>query len=357
MKGSTFLLLLSTAAVFAALAAYQHRSERDRWREQAVPPGSRIHGEFPVNDVAAMTLSGPDGRVTLQRGPNGWGVAERAGAPADFQPVSALILKISGLEALQSIPVGEADYGVLALRSGEEGAPRDETGTVVELSGGAGQPLAALLLGKTHLTTPQGMRPETGGTATGRYVMPADRGGNAYLVAETFAGLETAPSAWIDKTFIRPGLPRRVEVRSKESQWVVNREATGAPWTMEGLGKNRSLDAAKVAGIDPMFTGPALADLPDGPDDARVKPLGENPVSVTADTFDGVRYGLTIGRGDGDNLPVRVTAEALPDTAAPAEALAAAAKFKDRVVFLPRNFVAPFLQEREELLHGAAEDR
>ena len=72
-------------------------------------------------------------------------------------------------------------------------------------------------------------------------------------------------------------------------------------------------------------------------------------MSVTADTFDGVRYGLTIGRGDGENLPVQLTAEALPDTAGP---LAAAAKFKDPVVFLPRNFVAPFLQEREELLGG-----
>ncbi len=357
MKGSTFLLLLLAAAVFAALAMYQHRSERDRWREQAVAPGSRIHAEFPVNDVAAIMLSGSEGRVTLQRGANGWGVAERAGAPADFELLSALILKISGLEALQSIPVGEADYGVLALRSGEEGTPPEETGTVVELSGGLGQSLAALILGKTHLTTPQGVRPEIGGTATGRYVMPADRGGNAYLVAETFAGLETAPSAWIDKTFIRPGLPRRVEVRSKDSQWVVSREAAGAPWTMEGLGKNQSLDAAKVAGIDPMFTGPALADVADGPEDARSQPLEDNPVSVTADTFDGVRYGLTIGRGDGDNLPVQVTAEALPDTAAPAEALAAAAKFKDRVVFVPRNFVAPFLQERAELLVGAAAER
>ena len=72
-------------------------------------------------------------------------------------------------------------------------------------------------------------------------------------------------------------------------------------------------------------------------------------MSVTADTFDGVRYGLTIGRGDGENLPVQLTAEALPDTAGP---LAAAAKFKDRVVFLP----APFLQECEELLSGVKEE-
>jgi hypothetical protein len=113
--------------------------------------------------------------------------------------------------------------------------------------------------------------------------------------------------------------------------------------------------------------------VPDGPDDVRVKPLEENPVIVTADTFDGLRYVLTIGRGDGDSLPVKVSVEASPDEAsAPSPAqgqtpeqaatqaeqaqkakeaqLAAAEKFKDRVVFIPRNFVAPFLSSRAEML-------
>jgi hypothetical protein len=106
----------------------------------------------------------------------------------------------------------------------------------------------------------------------------------------------------------------------------------------------------------------AVADVPDGPDDARIEPLQDNPVTVTADTFDGLRYVLTVGAGDGDNLPVKVAAEALPD-AAPAtdeerkgrdEKLAAAGKFRDRVVFVPRNFVAPFLQPRAAFLSGAA---
>jgi hypothetical protein len=136
------------------------------------------------------------------------------------------------------------------------------------------------------------------------------------------------------------------------------------------LRKNQSLDMNKAMAIDSMFTSMAVADVPDGPDDARVKPLEGNPVTVTTDTFDGLRYILTIGRGDADNLPVKVSVEALHDEASaptPAEGqtseqaatqaekakeaqLAAAEKFKDRVVFIPRNFVAPFLSSRAEML-------
>ena len=363
MKGPKFLYLVFAAAVVAALAWYLHRSERGNWQEQAVPAGAKILGGFPVNEVASLTLSGPDGRVTLRRGESGWEVVERSGYPTDFERVSSLILKLSDLEALQSIPVAESDYGTLALRVEADNIPREEAGTQVELKNAAGQPLAALVLGKTHLTTPQGIRPEIGGTASGRYVMPAGGGGNAYLVSETFADLQTAPATWIDKTFIRPGMPRRVEVESKDGKWTLSREAAGAQWKMEGLRKNQPLDMAKAMSIDSMFTSMAVADVPDGPDDARLKPLEESPVTVTADTFDGVRYILIIGRGDGDNLPVKVTAEALPGSIEPAteeakkardEKLAAAAKFQDKVVFIPRNFVQPFLSSRSELLSAAS---
>jgi len=359
MKGPKFLYLLFAAAVIAVLAWYLHRSERGSWREDTVAAGAKVLGEFPVNDVASVALSGPDGRVTLQRGEEGWGVNERSGYPTDFARVSSLVLKLSDLEAVQSVPVGEGDYGILALRTGADDILREEAGTEIVLKDAAGKTLAALVLGKMHMTTPQGTRPEIGGTASGRYVMPAGGGGSAYLVPETFSDLQTTPSAWTDKTFVRPGMPRRVEVNSKDGSWVLKRDASGGPWTMEGLRKSQSVDMNKAMSIDSMFTSMAVADVPDGPDDARVKPLEENPVTVTADTFDGVRYVLTVGRGDGDNLPVRIVAEVLPGETAPAndeakklrdEKLAAAEKFKGRVVFIPRNFLAPFLEARSSFV-------
>lgn len=373
MKGPKFLYLVAVAAVVALAAWLMHRADRNAFQEQAIAAGSKVLGDFAVNDVASVAISGPDGRVTLKRGDKGWGVAERADYPSDFGRISELILKLSNLEAVQSVPVAEADYGALALRTEGDDIPREEAGTKIELQDSSGQAISALVVGKTHVTAPEGIRPELAGTASGRYVLPAASREIAYLVSETFSDLQTAPGAWIDKTFIRPGMPRRVEVRSKDGSWTVQRDVSGGQWTIEGLRRNQSLDVAKAMNIDSMFNSMAVADVPAGPEDARVKPLQENPVTVTADTFDGIRYILTVGRGDGDNLPVKVAAEALPDAApAPTPAqgqtpdqaatqaeqarqakeaqLAAAEKFAGRVVFIPRNFVAPFLSSRAEML-------
>lgn len=380
MKGPKFLYLVAVAAAVALVAWFMHRSDRSAWREQAVSDGSKVLGDFAVNDVAAIVLSGPDGRVTLQRGVDGWGVMERADYPTDFGRVSELILKLSNLGAVQTVPIAEEDFGVLALRTEGDGIPREEVGTKIELRDKSGETVTSLVLGKTHMTAPPGIRPELGGTASGRYVLPATSRENAYLVSESFGDLQTNPGAWIEKAFIRPGSPRRVEVKSKDgSSWVLRRDAAGGQWTMDGLRRNQSLDMSKAMNIDSMFTSMAIADVPDGPGDARINPLQENPVTVTADTFDGVRYVITVGRSDGDNLPVQVKAEALPDALpAPAltpvegqtpeqaaaqveqakkateEKLAAAEKFKDRIVFVPRNFLAPFLSTRAELLAAPA---
>ena len=53
-----------------------------------------------------------------------------------------------------------------------------------------------------------------GGMVTGRYVMLADAPQTAYLVTETFSELQTAPAQWIDKNFVRPGLPQRIAVQA-----------------------------------------------------------------------------------------------------------------------------------------------
>ena len=373
MKGSKFLYLIVAAAAVALVAWLMHRADRNAFQEQAIAAGSKVLGDFAVNDVASVAIAGPDGRVTLKRGDTGWGVAERADYPTDFGRISELILKLSNLEAVQSVPVAETDYGALALRTDSDDIPREEAGIKVELLDASGQAISSVVLGKTHMTAPEGIRPELAGTASGRYVLPGSSRENAYLVSETFSDLQTTPGAWIDKTFIRPGMPRRVEVKSKDGSWTLERDVSGGQWTMEGLRKNQSLDVTKAMSIDSMFNSMAVADVPDGADDARLKPLQENPVTVTADAFDGIRYVLTIGRGDGDNLPVKVAAEALPDEApapTPAEGqtpeqaatqaeqakkakeaqLAAAEKFKDRIVFIPRNFLAPFLEPRSSLI-------
>jgi hypothetical protein len=295
--------------------------------------------------------------VSLRRTPDGWVVAERADYAADFEKVSGLVRRLSGLKAVQSVPVAEADRGALALREPGQGVPAGEAGLRVELQDSQGRPLGTVLLGKTHVTSPAGVRPDIGGAVTGRYVLAGTDEGNAYLVAESFDDLRTAPSGWIRQDFVRPGAAKRIEVRAGEAKksWTLERPAAGAPWTLVGGRKGETLDQSKLLNLDSLLSGLTVADVPDGPADARVKPLEDQPVTVVIDSFDGLRQTLTFGAGAGDNLPVRTAVEALPSppedqAQAREETLAAAERFRDRIFFIPRNFLEPFLQERATLL-------
>jgi len=364
-----FPYLLAGAAVVALLAWFLHRAERGGWREEAVPPGTALLGGFEVNEVATVRLAGPDGTVTLRRGGAGWGVAERGGHAADFERMAALVRGLADLQALQSVPLAESDRGQLTLRAPGDDVPGGEAGVLVELSDANGAPVRSLLLGRMHFTPPQGARPGTTGSITGRYVFLNDRPGHAYLVPQSFDGVSTKPAEWLDKTFVRPGAPARVEVKGpgRDRTWTLEREAQGVPWKLAGLRRNQTTDQARAGTVETMLSGMAVADVADGPDDPRIGPLAAKPVTVTVDSFDGVRHVFTIGEGDGDNLPVKVVAESLwseesgPVDGPPQEQageeeaeqgklredkLAVAKKFEGMVVFVPRNFVEPFLAAR-----------
>ena len=379
MKGSKFLYLLVAAALIGGLALLMKTREEASWQEAAVEAGAKLLGDLAVNDVASVRLLGADGRVTAKRVDGVWVVEERGNYPADFSKISALVRKLADLEPVQSVPLGEGDAPALALKVPTGGAPDAETGTLVELSDASGNQLASLVAGKTHSTDsptagPMGM---PGGMVTGRYFMLADAPQTAYLVTETFSDLQTSPSQWIDKNFVRPGQPKRIEVKAggKDRSWTIEREAPGAAWKLAGAGKNQNLDTTKLLDIDSLVTGLAIADVPAEPDDARLKPLREKPVTVTVDSFEGLRYALKFGEGAGDNLPaeisVEVTGDPVPPPAPPSEGqtaeaaaaaamdaakkardekVAQAAKFQGKQVFIPRNFLQPFLGARSSLL-------
>lgn len=385
MKGSKFLYLLIAAALIGGLALLMKSRDEASWQEAAVEAGSKLLGDLAVNDVASVRLLGAEGRVTAKRANDTWVIEERGNYPANFAKISALVRKVAELEPVQTVPLGEGDAAALVLKLPTGGAPDAETGTLVELSDASGKKLAALVAGKTHSTSspdagPMGM---AGDMVTGRYLLLADAPGTAYLVTETFSDLQTSPAQWIDKNFVRPGPPKRIEVKAegKDRRWTIERDAPGAAWKLAGAGKNDNLDPTKLLNIDSLVTGLAVADVPDAPDDARLKPLREKPVSVTLDSFEGLRYALTFGEGGADNLPAEISVEVTGDPATPpapvvadgqkpdeaaAQAMEAARKARDekvaqaarlqgKRVFIPRNFLQIFLVDRQSLLAALAE--
>ncbi len=367
MRATKFLYLFVAATVLAAAALYVHRRDADAWQEQALPAGAALlGGGFPVDDVAVVRLRGPEAAVTLRRGERGWVVAERSDYPASFEKISSLVRTLSGMQAVQGVPLAESDRGALQLREPAGDVPPEEAGVAVELQDASGTELASVVLGKTHHTAQAGMPPETGGSATGRYVLAGRQTGSAYLTGETFAGLQTTPSAWIDQTFVRPGTARRIEVKAegKDRAWVLERKDQGSAWQLAGVRKNQSLDGTKVLSMDSLLNGMAVADAPVGPDDERAKPLQESPIVITVDSFDGVRHRFSVGECTGDNLPVRVDVEVLPEASgtteteeqvkARSEKIKEAARFAGKTVFIPRNFFEPFFVTRASLITGSS---
>lgn len=364
MKAPGLLLLLAAAVILGAVAWFLHQRDAAEWRDESLPAGSALLPEIAVNEVAAVRLRGPDGSVTLRRGEKGWGVAERADYPASFEKVATLVRRLSDLTALQSVPVGEGDLGVLSLREPGDGVPAEEGGLRVDLLAADGRELGGLILGKVQQTAPQGLPAGFGNAAPGRYVKPASAGEAAYLVAEAFPDLAASPASWIETRFVRPGLVERIEVKApgKDRSWTIEREAAGAPWRLTGLRKNEETETSKLLSVDSLLGGLSVADVPDGPEDARLQPLRENPVVVVADTSDGLRYTITIGEGGADNLPARVAVAEVPggpgatpeQVEARAAKLAEAQAFEGKDVFIPRNFVEPFLVPRSALVVTAA---
>lgn len=361
MKAPKFILLLLLAAVLGAVAWFLHQRETGAWQEQSLPPGATVLPAFAVNEVESVRLTGPEGSVTLRRGPKGWGVAERGDHPSSFDKISNLVRRLSSLTAVQAMPVGEGDLGTLSLREAAAGVPAEEAGVRVDLLAADGRELGSLVLGKAHQGAAAGMAPEFSAGASGRYVRPAGSGGNAYLVAEPFADLQTSASSWIDPQYVRPGPAKRIQVKAagKDRSWTLEREAAGAPWQLAGLRKNETLDSSKLLSLDSLLGGLSVADVPDGPEDARLKPLQEKPVTIVADSFEGLRYTFTVGEGGADHLPVRLTVAELPgttaeETQARADKLAQAQGFEGKAVFIPRNFLEPFLAPRASLVANVA---
>lgn len=385
MKGPKFLYLLVAAALIGGIALLMKSRDEASWKEEAIAPGTKLLGELAVNDVALVLLLGPDGRVTAKHVGNAWVIEERGNYPADFGRIADLVRKIVELQPVQSVPLGGEDVAALSLKTPTGGGPDAGTGTLIEFSDASGKKLASLVAGKSHSTEspaagPMGM---PGGLVTGRYVMLADAPQTACLVTEAFSDLQTSPAQWIDKNFVRPGLPKHIEVKAegKDRNWTIERDAPGAAWKLVGAGKNENLDTTKVLTMDSLVTGLAVADVPDAPDDARLKPLTEKPVSVTIDSFEGLRYALKFGEGNGDNLPAEISVEVTgdpvtPPAAAPAEGqkseeaaaqameaakkardekVAQAAKLQGKQVFIPRNFLEPFLGTRNFLLAAPAQ--
>src|SRR5205085_11205640 len=108
------------------------------WKSSSssAPDGKLI--DFPINDVAQVTIKGRGSEVNFVREGEHWKVKERANYPANFENIGTVLRKFWELRPVQELEVGPSQLGRLELNP--PGA-EPTTGTVVELKDGQGKRL------------------------------------------------------------------------------------------------------------------------------------------------------------------------------------------------------------------------
>lgn len=189
MKSKTFLVLLAVCAALA-LAAFLMFQKPD---EAADTESTAFLADLPVNDLTALTLTGPESEVVLEKSQTVWRVKNRFDYPADFEKIREFILKIRDLKVGRSFAADEESRKRLSLLPPDaEGADAENRGTRAVLKKSDGTAVADIIIGSAR---------EASSGNGGQYLMPAD-GKTVYLVDQEFRFLDLEPKEWIDPNLL-----------------------------------------------------------------------------------------------------------------------------------------------------------
>ncbi len=310
------LIVLAVVALLAVVAAIAlHRSQAPASEERAaveatwVVPALRDH----VNDVDRVTVTGAGGKVlaTLERGKEGWSVAEKGGYPVDTGKLRSFLLKLADarqLEQKTSNPERYPDIGV------EDVAGTDAKSVQVRLEGLASP--VEILIGK-----------------------PAPRGGGTYVrrVGEAPAWLasgtltvEKDPASWLrrDLADIAAERIKSVAITRPDGSTVAasKADAGDANFALQDIPKGReAVSPYAVNGLASLLAGLRFEDVLPA---EQAKPP-EKPLQAHFVTFDGVVIDVTAWAHEGKDY-ARFAASLDEEQA---DAGIAAAQAKDKAAY------------------------
>ncbi|GAA0704334.1 DUF4340 domain-containing protein [Dokdonella soli] len=279
------LIGLGVAALVALVAAVvlnqtnKPRSENAGEKTAWLAPELRDH----VNDVSKIVVTGADNKVlaTLERGANGWGLAEKGGYAADTGKLREFLLKLADAKLLEQKTANKDKYAALGV---EDVATKDAKGLQVELDGFA-QPLK-LIVGSTN---PRG---------AGTFVR---RAGDAqsWLASGTLT-VEKSAADWLKKDLVDIAANRIASATIAHADGKSVRVAKDA----EGDANFKVADIPKGREAGSEFSANGLASTLGGMrfDDvvpAKDATAGDKALKARYATFDGLVVDVTVWERDG----------------------------------------------------------
>jgi hypothetical protein len=311
MNRKHFTTLLIIGLLVGGIGAVVYLRSVSSWNPSlSASTTGKVLGEFPLNDVAQLTIRKADSTLTLSKKGEVWVVQERADYPADFLKVRKAIQTLWDLKTLQELKVGPSQLSRFnLLQPGSEKTAQANTGTVVELQNADSKIITTLLLGKEFLR-PSPQVPEAPGMPQGRYVMPVSGSANAqasnvHLVSELLEDFKTSPQHWLDKSFFSAENIKSIELTGTSSWKLTRADATSNDWVLAEAKPEEKLDAAKVEQFGSVLSSISFTDvLPPS------EKLDQPDNTLRVETFDQFTYTLKIGKARGEELPLAISVEA-----------------------------------------------
>jgi hypothetical protein len=305
---STLLIFLLVVVGLAGLMIYNKRNDYSSTGNPAI--GKKLMANFPVNDVASITVKGPTNELVLAKKDGTWRVAERNDYPANYGDISEFLIKLTDLKVGQSEKVGPSQLWRFGL------APDKGTNlpTTVDFKDQNKKTIQTLLLGKKHMrksNQPSQFGDEgENGWPDGRYVKVGSNNDNVILIADALDRIEPKPDQWLNKDFFKVEKVRSVAVAfpAPTNSWKLSRETEAGSWKLADAKPGEELDSSKTASLSNPLSSPSFNDV-----DTSSKPeqLGlDKPTVVTLDTFDNFTYVLKVGRKTNDNYPMLLSVSA-----------------------------------------------
>ena len=365
MKGKQLALLLVLGIALGVAWLNRSKTDQAAWSETS-RTGLKVL-EFPINDVARLTIKSASAELNLIKKDDVWTVQERANYPANFEQVSSMLRKLWDLKTVQEVKVGASQFPKLELIEPGKG---ENSGTLVQFLAADGKEIASLLLGKKHLRKSDGPDMGFGGASegfpAGRYLKTGSSP-KVSLVSETLDDIDPTPTRWVATDFVNVEGVKSVSVKGAQT-WALSRESATAEWQLAGSNGDEKLDSAKVSSLSNILSAATISDVL--PADAKSEPS----VTATLATFDGFQYELQIGKDQGESVPVFVKVSGtFPKERAPgtdekpedktrldeeftkkqaqlAEKLAKEKKLESRGVLVSKFRVEALLKERSSML-------
>lgn len=294
MKKKQVIFFIIAVVVIGVVALVTYKKRSSVWTE-AGQISEKLFSNFPLDDVAKITIKTEKAHMTLLKKDDIWRVQERDDFPANFNEISEFLRKMWEMKRGLPVEVGESKLGVLELLPPGKGT---NTGTLVEFKDKNDKVLATLLLGKKSMKK----SPAGGEWPDGRYVMVNNDIKTVSQLTETFSNIEPKPEMWIDKEFFKVEKPKSFELISTNAadSWKIYRESETNEWKMANLKDDEKADTIKITAVGTSLSYPTFVDVVSSTN--KLEDMGlDNPVKVIVETFDGFTYNLKIGKKTADD--------------------------------------------------------